>query len=153
LDNRFQREGSSSNTRAGREFEELAQRYFLVREGMSLQRGVSVSIGVTRQKNHKFDLGCHDRRILVECKSYKWTRGGNSPIAKIQSLNEAMLHFSVAPSHYQKILFLELDVHPKRGLSLGDHYVKNQGHLIGAGVEVWEYDRTAADVRKLWPPQ
>ncbi len=90
------------------------------------------------KKDHRFDLGSDDPPILVECKSYTWTSGGNSPSAKIRSLNEAMLHFLVAPEHYRKVLFVLK--HMKGELSLATHYVRTQGHLIGPGVEVWEFD-------------
>jgi hypothetical protein len=65
-----------------------------------------VPVGVRVKKPHKFDLGSDDPPILVEYKSYTWTSGGNSPSAKIRGLNEVMLLFSVAPSHYRKILFV-----------------------------------------------
>jgi hypothetical protein len=53
-------------------------------------------------------------------------------------MNEVMLHFAVAPSHYRKILFVLK--HLKGNLSLATHYIKTQGHLIGPGIEVWEFD-------------
>jgi hypothetical protein len=55
-------------------------------------------------------------------------------------MNEAMLLFSVAPPHYRKILFVLKHLHMRSGVSLSAHYVKNQGHLIGPGVEIWEFD-------------
>jgi hypothetical protein len=90
------------------------------------------------KKNHKFDLGSEAPPILVECKSYTWTSGGNSPSAKIRSLNEAMLLFSVAPPHYRKILFLLK--HMRNEMTLATHYIQTQGHLIAPGIEVWEFD-------------
>lgn len=53
-------------------------------------------------------------------------------------MNEVMLHFAVAPQHYRKVLFILK--HMKGELSLAAHYVRTQGHLIPAGVEVWEFD-------------
>ncbi len=76
--------------------------------------------------------------MLVECKSYTWTETGNSPSAKIRALNEAMLHFAVAPQHFKKVLFLLK--HMRKNVSLATHFVKNQGHLIGPDIEVWEFD-------------
>jgi hypothetical protein len=55
------------------------------------------------KKNKTFDFGSDDPAILVECKSYTWTSGGNSPSAKIRGMNEAMLIFSVPPAHYREI--------------------------------------------------
>jgi len=44
----------------------------------------------------------------------------------------------VAPSHYRKMLVMLR--HLRGEVSLAAHYVRNQGHLIPEGVEVWEYD-------------
>ncbi len=135
--NNFQRVGAVSNTHAGREFEEAA-RVFWAETGVRLQPSFPVAVGHSVKKVHRFDLGSDAPPILVECKSYTWTSGGNSPSAKIRGLNEAMLHFSVAPGHYRKVLFMLK--HMKGQLSLATHYARTQGHLIGAGVEVWEFD-------------
>jgi hypothetical protein len=137
MENNFQRVGSVSNTHVGREFEEAAQVFFAA-TGVSLQSGFSAPVGFKVKRSHKFDLGSDDPPILVECKSYTWTAGGNSPSAKIRGLNEVMLLFSVAPDHYRKILFVLK--HLRRDLTLAAHYVKTQGHLIGPNVEIWEFD-------------
>jgi hypothetical protein len=136
--NNFQREGSISNTHVGREFEELANEFF-AKDGIVLTRGFSVPVGFKAKKSHKFDLGSDTPPILVECKSYTWTSGGNSPSAKIRALNEVMLLFSVTPDCFRKILFMLKDL--RNGKSLASHYVETQGHLIGPGVEIWEFDQ------------
>ncbi len=58
-----------------------------------------------------------------------------------------MLHFAVAPSHYRKVLFVLK--HLKGGLSLAEHYVRTQGHLICPGVEVWEFDLDTKNASKI----
>jgi len=64
-------------------------------------------------------------------------------------MNEAMLHFSVAPQHYRKVLFVLK--HMRGELSLATHYVRTQGHLIAPAVEVWEFDLDAKEaLRVLW---
>src|SRR5258708_39592121 len=105
MENNFQRIGAISNAHVGREFEKAAKVFF-AQTGVSLQLGFGILIGSELTRSHKFDLGSEEPPILVECKSYTWTTGGNSPSAKIRGLNEVMLHFSVAPSRYRKILFL-----------------------------------------------
>jgi len=135
--NNCQRIGSVSNTHVGREFEEAA-RVFFSETGIALRPAFVAEVGFKVKESHKFDLGSEQPPILVECKSYTWTSGGNSPSAKIRSLNEVMLLFSVAPSRYRKILFLLK--HLRRGTSLAAHYVKTQGHLIGPDIEIWEFD-------------
>ena len=140
MQNNFQRIGSISNAHVGREFEEAAQLFF-AKTGISLEGGFVAPVGYKVKKSHKFDLGSEDPPILVECKSYTWTSGGNSPSAKIRALNEVMLLFSVAPDHYRKILFLLK--HLRRNVSVATHYIKTQGHLIGPSVEIWEFDLDA----------
>ena len=114
---------------------------FWASTGVELTPDFPVPVGYKVKKVHRFDLGSEDPPILIECKSYTWTSGGNSPSAKIRGMNEAMLHFAVAPEHYRKILFVLK--HLKGELSLATHYTRTQGHLIGPGVEVWEFDLNA----------
>lgn len=137
--NNFQRIGATSNTEAGRDFEAAAHIFFQ-ESGIKLFRGFPALVGFRKKKEHLFDLGSEDPPILVECKSYTWTSGGNSPSAKIRGMNEAMLLFSVAPPHYRKILFLLKHLHEKTRVSLAMHYIKNHEHLFAPGVEVWEFD-------------
>jgi hypothetical protein len=137
MENNFQRIGSISNAHVGREFEEAAQLYF-AETGISLKAGFVAPVGFRVKKPHKSDLGSDDPPIFVECKSYTWTSGGNSPSAKIRGLNEVMLLFSVAPTRYRKVLFVLK--HLRKEMSLASHYIKTQGHLIGPGVEIWEFD-------------
>jgi hypothetical protein len=144
--NNFQRVGSISNAHVGREFEEAA-RVFLAGTGILLRPNFVAPVGFKVKKSHKFDLGSEDPPILVECKSYTWTSGGNSPSAKIRGMNEAMLLFSVALPHYRKILFLLR--HLLNGVSLAGHYLKNQGHLVGPDVEIWEFDLDAKQAQQL----
>ena len=138
MENSFQRVGATSNADIGKEFETKVRDFFAT-IGLSLRPAFPVQIGFSDKKPHKFDLGCENPPTLVECKSYTWTTGGNFPSAKIRSLNETMLMFSVAPNHYRKILFLEK--HSRRNVTLAKHYVDTQRHLVGPGVEIWEFDR------------
>jgi hypothetical protein len=142
MENNFQRVGSTSNAEVGRDFEEASQIFFEAR-GIKLTRGFVAPVGFKVKKDHKFDLGSEEPPILVECKSYTWTATGNSPSAKIRGMNEVMLLFNVAPPHYKKILFVLKHLHLRSKVSLAAHYIKNQGHLIGPGVEVWEFDLDA----------
>ncbi|WP_201087274.1 hypothetical protein [Serratia plymuthica] len=54
------------------------------------------------KKSHRFDLGCAEQKILVECKSHRWTIGNNIPSAKLTVWNEAMFYFYSAPAEYRK---------------------------------------------------
>ena len=135
--NNFQRIGAESNTHVGRDFE-LAVNDFFASTGIKLNSDFAVPVGHVEKRLHRFDLGSEDPPILVECKSYTWTTGGNSPSAKIRSMNEVMLFFTLAPTQYRKILFVLK--HLRNVVSLAAHYIKSYGHLIAPGVEVWELD-------------
>lgn len=148
VENNFQRVGSLSNTHAGRDFEKAAQLFF-AKTNITLQFAFSEKVGYRIKKSHKFDLGSKEPPILVECKSYTWTSGGNSPSAKIRGLNEVMLLFSLAPKHYRKILFVLK--HLRKDVSLAAHYIKTQGHLIGPGVEIWEFDLEKNHAEQVFP--
>ena len=39
--------------------------------------------------------------------------------------------------------------HLRAEVSLATHYVKNQGHLIGQDVEIWEFDLDAKQAARL----
>lgn len=149
ITNNFQRVGVASNTEAGREFEDAAHIFF-DKAGIKLTRGFTAPVGFKVKKNKVFDLGSDQPPILVECKSYTWTSGGNSPSAKIRGMNEAMLVFSVAPPEYRKILFLLKHAHQRSGVTLASHYIKNQGHLIGPDVEIWEFDLDAKQGQRVF---
>jgi hypothetical protein len=146
----YQRKGVISNAHAGRDFEEAARLYF-EQTGIILHRGFEVPIGYRLKKNHKFDLGSKNPPIIVECKSYTWTKSGKSPSAKIRGLNEVMLHFSLAPRSYRKILFILR--HMRKEISLGTHYIQTQGHLIGGRIEIWEFNLDTKQAAQLHPSQ
>ncbi|MFM0227090.1 hypothetical protein [Paraburkholderia dipogonis] len=137
-----QRIGAISNTHAGREFEAYARRFY-ADQGIDLHPNHKVLIGTGEEKkNRAFDLGCAERRIIVECKSHRWTGGSNIPAAKITVWNEAMYYFSLAPEHYRKVMFVLRHECAKRRLTLAAYYLRNYGHLVPPDVEFWEYDET-----------
>ena len=151
--NNFQRTGSRSNAEVGSGFETTAQTYFL-KQGTLLEKGYSVLIGVADSKKmRKFDLGSSNPSVLVECKSHKWTSGGNVPSAKITVWNEAMYYFHLAPPEYRKIMFVLRDYSDKRKETLAQYYIKNHDHLIPDDVEIFEFDDAHGSAVCLRPTQ
>jgi hypothetical protein len=148
--NRFQRQGSISNSHVGRDFETVAQLYFKTL-GIGLTPDFPVPVGVDgkEKKKRKFDLGSQSPPILVECKSHKWTDGDNIPSAKITVWNESMYYFHLAPPDFRKILFVLRDYSAKRGESLAEYYARHNGHLVPDGVEILEYDEEDGAVRDV----
>ena len=142
--NNFQRVGEISNAEVGSKFETAAQEWFL-NEGVRLKRNYGVEIGLSKRKRRKFDLGSGEPPVLVECKSHKWTGGGNVPSAKITVWNESMYYFLLAPKGFRKVLFVLRDFSEQRGESLAEYYVRNYSHLIPDDVEILEYDLPTPD--------
>lgn len=147
---RHQRIGAISNAHAGREFEQAAQEFFHA-AGLGLEFNFPAEIGHERKKVHRFDLGSGNPPVLVECKSYAWTSSGNTPSAKLRSLNEALLHFILAPEGYRKILLVEESVREGREETLAQYYLRTQGHLVPADVELWELNPQSMLGRRLEP--
>lgn len=134
----FQRIGSPSNAHVGREFEELAVSV-LSDSGITVEKDFPVDVGVAAvKKSHRFDLGSASPPVLVECKSHRWTTGGNIPSAKLTVWNEAMYYFASAPEKYRKILFVLHDIRESSGESLAEYYIRIYRHLIPPSVEIWE---------------
>lgn len=137
----YQRVGAVSNAHVGRDFEDVARK-ILSLKGLHLEKDLKVPVGVGEiKKLHAFDLGCEGQKVLVECKSHKWTApNDNVPSAKLTVWNEAMYYFQTAPQGYRKILFVLRHLSQKRGETLADYYIRTYSHLIPEDVEIWEFD-------------
>lgn len=142
----FQREGSISNAHVGRDFEALAKKV-LAGHRIETQSNFTVPIGISsHKKNHKFDLGSEMPKVIVECKSHRWTKGNNIPSAKMTVWNEAMYYFVTAPIGYRKIFFVLKDKRSSNGETLVGYYIRTYQHLIPPDVEIWEYDVEALEL-------
>jgi hypothetical protein len=149
MDAPFQRVGSISNSHVGRDFELVAQKCFALQD-VHLQLGHAVPVGIgAKKKMHAFDLGCSDQKVLVECKSHRWTAGHNIPSAKLTVWNEAMYYFHTAPEGYRKILFVLRDLRRGTGESLCCYYMRTYSHLIPDDVEFWEYDEPKMSAQRV----
>ena len=134
----------TSNRQKGAEFAERVRAH-LESQGLGVKPEYEVQVGVNGyvKKTRKFDWG--NESLLVECKAYDWTAGGNSPSAKLTTVNEAMLYFLAAPKSFRKMLFIsETGKRPvRRPETLAEHYVRIYAHLIP------EDDDLSAT--QLWP--
>jgi hypothetical protein len=143
-----QRIGAISNAHAGREFEADALAYFANEEGLTLSTSFPVSLGVNNlRKLHRFDLGCKEPAVLVECKSHNWTETGNMPSAKVTVWNEAMYYFLLAPKHFRKILFVLEARHARQPETLAEYYARINGHLIPQDVSIVEFNPITKSAR------
>jgi hypothetical protein len=149
----FPRIGSTSNSHVGTSFEAAAAKA-LRDAGVIVSAPLSLRIGVgNNKKAHTFDLGSQNPPVVVECKSHRWTTGGNVPSAKMTVWNEAMYYFAITPSSFRRILFVLRDYSPARSSTLAEYYLRTYTHLIPDEVEVWEFDEKQGSVRILHPPR
>jgi len=149
--NNYQRVGSPSNTHVGAAFEKKTQALF-EEHGIKLERNFAIELGISNDKKpHKFDLGCEEQKIIVECKSHRWTKSDIPPIAKLTIWNQAMYYFLLAPDDYRKIFFCLKHYSDKHKSTLAEYYIRLYKHLIPPGVEIWEYCRKHKTAKQLFP--
>ena len=130
---------------------EVALAYELEQRGLSVVRQQPIPIvyeSVTFDEGFRADLVV-ENKVIVECKSHKWTEGDNVPSAKLTVWNEAMLYFIAAPVEYRKIMVVLKDYSPKRQETLAQHYLRTYSHLIPKGVELWEYDEQQSNAIQI----
>jgi hypothetical protein len=149
-DTNNQREGATSNAKAGNDFELAAMEYFR-KQGISLYQNFKLLIGIDEiQNDYAFDLGSDSEKIIVECKSHKWPHpNDNVPSAKMTVWNEALYYFLLTPNDYRKIFFIFKDYSQKRKEPLAEYYVRTYRHLIPNDVEILEYDETESIGKKI----
>ncbi len=140
MNNSFQRIGARSNAQVGRDFENTALNFFKSQD-LILEKNIKIDIGIENiSKLHAFDLGSKEQKIIVECKSHKWTSGENVPSAKMSVWNEAMYYFVASPNNFRKIMFVLYDYSVKRKKTLAQYYLRTYEHLVPKDVEFWEYE-------------
>ena len=147
-DKPFQRKGAISNAHVGRAFEERVRAYFNG-VGLTFEYGVSVEVGVNGKRQHRFDLGSIERKVLVECKAHTWTESNKVPSAKMRTWNEAMYLFHAAPKEYRKLFVALRNLNGRTGEALADYYVRTFPHLIPGDVEIWEYEESQDSARRI----
>ncbi len=151
--NNFQRADSISNAHVGSDFESAAREIF-ASQGLKLEKNFRLPVGIgEKKKDRRFDLGSEYSRVIVECKSHRWTKSNYVPNAKMTVWNEAMYYFQLAPKDLRKILFVLRHYNPKKKETLVEYYSRTYAHLIPNGVEIWEYDEETkrVDIWKMQP--
>lgn len=151
IQNPHQRIGSISNAHDGSEFESVAFNY-LNSIGIPVSKNFSVPVGISSKKNHAFDLGSDQPKLIVECKSHRWTVGNKVPSAKMTTWNEAMYYFHLAPKDYRKIFFVLHHRRSGHGETLLSYYRRIYSHLIPKDVEFLEWDEHTGSIIDLLSP-
>lgn len=124
----YQRNGISSNTKAGKNFEDKIYNYFDKELGIELEKQKKVEIGINSKKKHSFDFG--NNWLLIECKSHTWTKSGNVPSAKMKNWSDAMFSFYLAPREYKKIFVVDMSFDQEKCITLLDYFIEHYFYLI-----------------------
>lgn len=132
----YQRKGVSSNTQAGKDFENKIYT-FLANHKLFLDKQKKVVIGINAKREHAFDFG--NDSILVECKSQIWTESGNAPSAKIKNWSDAMFSFYLSPKRYKKLFFVEMSYNQKYCKTLLEYFIEHYFYLIPSDVILIDY--------------
>jgi hypothetical protein len=131
---------NSENPSAGKAFQYKVQAKAQENFGKLFIQECPVLIG-NPPKEHRFDLVSEDHLIIIECKSYTWTKSWNVPSAKLAALDEAILYMRcIIPScSARKIIIMERSFNKKTCETLAEYFVRRKGHLL-ADIEVMELD-------------
>jgi len=129
---------NKENPHVGKKFQALTAKLLERLYNVEFENEISIEIG-TPSKPHKFDLVSVDMNIVAECKCYTWTKGNNSPSAKMSTLNEAVLYFKLLPHQCKKLIVIKKSKNPKTGESLGRYYLRRYSFVL-EGITVIELD-------------
>lgn len=137
---------NSSNPKIGRKFQELSDKLLRSYFNVSFSLDKEIKIGQP-PKPHRFDLVSQDGEIIVECKRYTWTKGGNPPSAKFATLNEAVFYQSFIKGKEKFIAIAKAPL-PNSNETLADYYFRKFGHLLGKTI-LLEIDENKNKIRKI----
>jgi len=121
---------NSQNTNKGRSFQVQAAEILSKHFNVLFQPDFAMKIG-NPPKEHRFDLVSIDLRYVTECKNYSWTESGNTPSAKITSINESVFYLSFLSNKIIRFVTMRKDVHPRRKETLAEYYYRTNSHLLG----------------------
>lgn len=88
---------------------------------------------------HRFDLVALDRTVVIECKSYTWTKSGRRPSAKWTNAQMDCKRLAETTAR-RKILVFQDDTLDGKSLA-GEFHRLNRALL--SGIEVWRYANDA----------
>ena len=129
---------NSENPRVGKAFQAVVKEVLETYFNCSFVEEQPILIG-NLPTPHKFDVVSEDGKIIVECKCYTWTEGGNVPSAKLSTLDEAVLYMRSIPVKAKKIIAIKLAYNKKGTATLAEYFCDKKAHLL-EDVEIWEVD-------------
>ena len=118
-----------SNTGKGNQFQLKCKAAFQNLLGRPMEE--EVSMPALGGKPHKFDLATHERDVVVECKAFTWTSGGNVPSAKITTLREAVQYLRSIPATSVPYLVISKASLREKTETLGQYFVRLNEDMLG----------------------
>lgn len=135
-----------SNAEKGREF------HLKCREALQhvLHRtlDMEISLPLTSDKSHRFDLVSPARDVVAECKAYSFTKSGNPPAAKIVHLREAVQLLKQVRGPSTPFLIIKRDTNPKNGETLAAYFTRLNESMLGS-VNILELDEESGELKCL----
>lgn len=115
-----------------REFQEIARRFFEEEAACTLAEEVAIELP---SGQHRFDLASLDRNMVIECKSYTWTKSGKRPSAKWEAAQRACTLLAETKAERRILVFQD---HVMNGKSLAQEFVRLNPRLI-ADIDIWRH--------------
>lgn len=84
-------------------FQTRAELHFETLLGLTLAEQVERSL--PDGQVHRFDLGSEEGSVLIECKSYTWTKSGNEPAAKLNHAKTDALTLKASTAKRKILVF------------------------------------------------
>jgi len=132
-----------SNAERGKAFQLLCRD--ALKRALSRDFDLEVPIRIGSGRPHTFDLATRERDVIAECKAFAFTASGNNPSAKITTLREATVYLRSVPGNVQRVLIVKRDLHPKRGETLGQYFVRLNPNFL-EGITVLEMPETGGEL-------
>lgn len=138
---------NNENPSVGRNFQDLTAELLSMHYSVSFIPEMAINIG-NPPKAKRFDLVANDMSVAVECKCYAWTKEGNTPSAKMATLNEAILYFKVMQQVPRKVIAMSKAIHERKRETLAEYYLRTYNYLL-EGITLIEIDTDTKSIRVL----
>jgi len=129
---------NKENPVVGKLFQNMSAKLLTKYYNKEFMPEVAINIG-NPPKSRNFDLVSKDNSVVVECKCYSWTQSNNNPSAKMATLNEAVLYFTLLDGAYEKVIVMKKSIHPTRNETLAEYYLRTYRFVL-QGITLLEID-------------
>lgn len=126
----------NSNYEVGKKFRQTVMIIAEKKFGVNFNEEYPMPVGKPA-KDYRFSCVSLDKKIVIVCKCYTWTKGNNVPNAKISTLNEIVGYMNSLPVATRKIIAMKKDIRERTSETLAGYYYRIHGDLL-KDIEIWE---------------